>query len=264
MNDCYKKLTELQASAATTDSEKELARLKKDTLETYVKCPADPDDDQEDGFLDELLTGLSSGEFWDLYQEVDPSHPVFTESLNRKCTLPYFLHGDEGRGRHSFCSRLIFTAIPARCYNGDATIFDLLQNLADDCSDLFWNGDWVWLRKAFCLETGFSSKRICHMCEQEDWYNCSSTSDIRTWSRDDVFADPWKDDYVSPLRSIPGADDPWRLRTDPAHTFAIQGFGSGMATSAIVLLSRLKICPGRATQELVDVDGQQEVRLPVV
>ena len=42
--------------------------------------------------------------------------------------------------RHSFCSRLIYTAIPARCYNGDATIFDLLQHLADDCCDLFWNG----------------------------------------------------------------------------------------------------------------------------
>ena len=28
-------------------------------------------------------------------------------------------------------------------------------------------GDWVWLRKAFNLVTGFSSTRICHMCEQE-------------------------------------------------------------------------------------------------
>ena len=38
-------------------------------------------------------------EFWDLYEKVDPSHPIFTENLNRACTLPYFLHGDEGRGR---------------------------------------------------------------------------------------------------------------------------------------------------------------------
>ena len=38
-------------------------------------------------------------EFWDLYEHVDPTHATFTESLDRKCTLPYFLHGDEGRGR---------------------------------------------------------------------------------------------------------------------------------------------------------------------
>ena len=42
--------------------------------------------------------------------------------------------------RHSFCSRLLYTAIPARCYHGDKTIFDLLQYLADDCTSLFWNG----------------------------------------------------------------------------------------------------------------------------
>ena len=34
-------------------------------------------------------------------------------------------------------------------------------------------GDWVWLRKAFCLRTGFSSARICHMCEQEAGTVCS-------------------------------------------------------------------------------------------
>ena len=57
MNDCYKKLTDIQANAATTDNEKELARrfgegwlrvcysleiccprLKKESLETYILC----------------------------------------------------------------------------------------------------------------------------------------------------------------------------------------------------------------------------------
>ena len=38
-------------------------------------------------------------EFWDLYEQVDSSHPVFTECMDRTATLPYFLHGDEGRGR---------------------------------------------------------------------------------------------------------------------------------------------------------------------
>ena len=38
-------------------------------------------------------------QFWDLYQSVDPDHPTFIHALDRTCTLPYFLHGDEGRGR---------------------------------------------------------------------------------------------------------------------------------------------------------------------
>ena len=138
----------------------------------------------------------------------------------------------------------------------------------------------MWLRKAFCLETGFSSTRICHMCEQEDfmqtllyyiknshstlpwrfhlhsilqdWYNCSATSAIRTWSRDDPAEEPWKN-LCSPLRQIPGGDDPWRIRTDPAHTFAIQGVGSTLTTSSIILLARLSVVPGRSTQDKLDV-----------
>ena len=26
-------------------------------------------------------------------------------------------------------------------------------------------GDWPWLRKAYSLQTGFTSKRICHLCD---------------------------------------------------------------------------------------------------
>ena len=38
-------------------------------------------------------------EFWDLYEGVDGSHPLFQGAFNRACTIPYFVHGDEGRGR---------------------------------------------------------------------------------------------------------------------------------------------------------------------
>ena len=135
-------------------------------------------------------------EFWDLYEQVDGNHPVFLQNLDRAATLPFFLHGDEGRGRgkqpvmvmsfqglfshfgkerlnesgllvinstgwvscllvsglsslsswsqekprHSFCSRLLYTVIPSRCYHGDATIFRLLDYLSEDCISLFQNG----------------------------------------------------------------------------------------------------------------------------
>ncbi|CAE7327555.1 unnamed protein product [Symbiodinium sp. KB8] len=99
MNECYKKLTQAQASAATTDNEKELARCKGNgggtpakpkarpkakgkakaaaakapargkkrarryDVECFDKSPGDldEDDNQEDGFMDELLSGLSGG-----------------------------------------------------------------------------------------------------------------------------------------------------------------------------------------------------------
>ena len=38
-------------------------------------------------------------DFWNKYQDVDPGHIVYKLRMNRRRTLPYMLHGDEGRGR---------------------------------------------------------------------------------------------------------------------------------------------------------------------
>ena len=39
-------------------------------------------------------------EFWNLYRGVDPTHDIFQYSNNiLRRTLPYLVHGDEGRGR---------------------------------------------------------------------------------------------------------------------------------------------------------------------
>ena len=38
-------------------------------------------------------------DFWNKYQPIDPGHIVYQLGLNRKRTLPFMLHGDEGRGR---------------------------------------------------------------------------------------------------------------------------------------------------------------------
>ena len=45
---------------------------------------------------------------------------------------------------------------------------------------------------------------------------------------------PWKRNEPSPLRSLPGHDDPSKILIDPAHTFAIHGFGKDLAASAII------------------------------
>ena len=135
-------------------------------------------------------------------------------------------------------------------------------------------GDWVWLRKAYGLYPGWSSKRICHLCSQpvpgleicfatgfsninpipyslsipcQDWYNASPTSMIRTtWCPQRPVARPWKNNWQSPLRDIPGGDDWNRIRIDVAHTYAIQGFGSTMATSSCILLCRFGLVRGRS------------------
>ena len=89
---------------------------------------------------------------------------------------------------------------------------------------------------------GFKMEMLASL---QAWYDTSRSSDIRTWTRADLGQDPFKAER-SPLMAIPGADDPWRVRTDPAHTFAIQGYGSSAATSAIVLLARLNFVQGQS------------------
>ena len=41
-------------------------------------------------------------EFWSLYRNVNPNHCLYTDSFDHKFCIPYFLHGDEGRG---YCRR---------------------------------------------------------------------------------------------------------------------------------------------------------------
>ena len=80
----------------------------------------------------------------------------------------------------------------------------------------------------------------------QDWYNASGSSAIRSWHPGLPVPSPWKARIYSPLRSIPGADHAWRIRIDPAHTYAIQGFGSTLATGSCVLLCHMRLAPGRS------------------
>ena len=36
--------------------------------------------------------------FWDSYRTIDPNHMAFEAALDLSCTIPYALHGDEGKG----------------------------------------------------------------------------------------------------------------------------------------------------------------------
>ena len=50
--------------------------------------------------LDEAAWRLELKTFWDRYENIDGSHPLFgMDPTARSMTIPYLLHGDEGRGR---------------------------------------------------------------------------------------------------------------------------------------------------------------------
>jgi len=40
--------------------------------------------------------------FWDLYRHVNPNHCIYADGLDARNCIPYFMHGDEGRG---YCRR---------------------------------------------------------------------------------------------------------------------------------------------------------------
>ena len=70
---------------------------------------------------------------------------------------------------------------------------------------------------------------------------------VRTWTPENPGSDPWKRGVKrSPLRNIPGGESWHRIRIDPAHTYAIQGWGSLLATSTLILLCHLGLALGRS------------------
>lgn len=39
--------------------------------------------------------------FWNVYEEVDPTHPIYSTAIDRSAAVPIMAHGDEGRGLRS-------------------------------------------------------------------------------------------------------------------------------------------------------------------
>lgn len=225
--------------------------------------------------------------FWDKYQKAEGES---TEHPTR--TIPYMLHGDEGRGRckrpvlivsfqgalgwkkdanlsmddllnskkNTFTTRMLFMLLPSENYAPHGqTQQCLLDSLASDCNKLYaegievtWKGethrfyfhflgtkgDWPWLRSAYRLYSGFTSRQICHRCDGKEWWNLGPNAEVRTWPRDRLAANPFKSGRVSSLRRIvPNGLRPDKIRIDLAHTYAICGWGKDDLASAIIFLA---------------------------
>ena len=134
-------------------------------------------------------------------------------------------------------------------------------------------GDWPFLRSAFGLQTGFTSKRICHYCPStaswnhylyfvyraipnpgkpetmkpvsiliKDWYDVGSGSSTWSWPKDpNPRSDPkpFKPNIASsPLRGLPffSTVRASYIQADPAHTYAICGWGKDLMAGVLLVM----------------------------
>ena len=72
----------------------------------------------------------------------------------------------------------------------------------------------------------------------KDWWDVSSTGQLRTWQG--RIPTPFKQNNVSPLRSVPGFETPDCIRPDLMHCFNI-GIGGDLAASGLMAACRMSI-----------------------
>lgn len=114
-------------------------------------------------------------------------------------------------------------------------------------------GDWPFLRKSCHLYPGFTSKRLCHLCScSDEWYDLSRHGAVRRLRQDDPIDDPfWPGDRPFLGLSTIGLD-PRRIKPDPAHTYAINGWGTSLGASSLILLLRLGVFNGSTIATCLD------------
>ena len=76
----------------------------------------------------------------------------------------------------------------------------------------------------------------------QDWYDLSQHGGVRKLQRDDPAPSPYKPGVASPLRSLSSTgSNPLAIHPDPAHTYAINGWGKDLAAGALLALIHLRI-----------------------
>ena len=59
---------------------------------------------------------------------------------------------------------------------------------------------------------------------------------MKEWDDNTVAANPFWEDWRSPLRDLPTGEGSRFVRIDPAHTYAIDGIGKSFLASSLILL----------------------------
>ncbi|CAK9010590.1 unnamed protein product [Durusdinium trenchii] len=193
--------------------------------------------------------------------------------LSIQTIIPSTGENDLSQAQHSYLTRLLYSLIPSSWYSQKEETLDfLLGALATDLREGFNSGivvnvggqqevkffpvivaikgDWPFVRKACHLSSGYRSKRVCHLCPSEEWWDVSANGQARSWSGPSPC--PFKQKW-SPLRSIPGCDNPDRIQPDLLHVWNL-GVGGDMCASTILMLSNKVrvIFQGRSLQACLD------------
>ena len=74
----------------------------------------------------------------------------------------------------------------------------------------------------------------------KDWYDMGRSSSSRCRPVGYIPTNPFKPKF-SPLRNLPSCNSPMWVKPDLAHTYAINGWGSDLCASTVILLLRLGI-----------------------
>ena len=85
----------------------------------------------------------------------------------------------------------------------------------------------------------------------QDWYDVGPSGSTRQWPQDGENPSPFKLSR-SPLRDLPSCDDAYWIRPDPAHTYAINGWGKDLVASSIIVLLYMGVFAGRSFQSKLD------------
>ena len=85
----------------------------------------------------------------------------------------------------------------------------------------------------------------------KDWWDLGPGGSTYTWPRDGVAESPFKAPLAA-LLTLPGCGTPFFVQPDPAHTYAIAGWGKDMAASTLVILMRLRIYSRGSFQDRFD------------
>lgn len=120
------------------------------------------------GHSNEDVAGWQSilSNFWKQYRSFNDKHPIYADGHDQRFCIPFFLHGDEGRGQcrrpfmveswqpcisfkgtdftnesgHSMTTRFFLTCISSYYFHKDVTLDGLHDFIADDAASLYHNG----------------------------------------------------------------------------------------------------------------------------
>ena len=88
----------------------------------------------------------------------------------------------------------------------------------------------------------------------KDWYDLSKHGGVRQLRRHDPAPSPYKPGPASPLRSLSSMQsDPLAIHPDPAHTYAIHGWGKDLAAGALLMLVHIRVFWAGSVEKSLDL-----------